>query len=520
MPGAISQLVSYGAQDVYLTGNPQITFFKAVYRRYTNFAMESIQQTFDGTTDFGKFPTVTISRNGDLAGPIWIEVNLPSLLGYNITPTPAEGNTSNIEAISTVFKDTYNNYWWTYNPGTSPQYSNLIAAFSNVDYKYYANAVTSTYPPTALSNVVYSWPYMITGNTGTRSTVAIPTANLRYVNGIGLALFNSIELELGGQRIDKHYSEWWDIWTELTETAEKIQGYNTMVGRYDPAVYNAGWDISQAQGGTYYVPLKFCYNRNPGLYMPLVALSYHQMKLNFNINNYLNCVKCNYPVTALTSKNGANPLSITNMKLYTDFVFLDAPERIRMSEIQHEYLVTQLQWQGSEPVTAPGDPNGSTNRKITLNFNHPVRELVFVYQAASNYDVDAVTGNNIFDYEIPANPTSTPPYAGGGEVFTEVKLIINGSDRFSGRPGAYFRLVQPYEHHVRVPSKSVYVYSFALEDADSRQPNGSANFTRYDSVQLQLTLNENLASGRVQIYAPNFNILRIAAGMGGLAFAN
>jgi hypothetical protein len=191
-----------------------------------------------------------------------------------------------------------------------------------------------------------------------------------------------------------------------------------------------------------------------------------------------------------------------------------------MSEIQHEYLVTQLQWQGSEPVTAPGDPSGSTNRKITLNFNHPVRELVFVYQAASNYDVDAVTGNDIFNYEIPANPSAVPPYAGGGEVFTEVKLIINGSDRFSGRPGAYFRLVQPYEHHVRVPSKSVYVYSFALEDADSRQPNGSANFTRYDSAQLQLTLNENLASGRVQIYAPNFNILRIAAGMGGLAFAN
>ena len=88
MPGAISQLVSYGAQDVYLTGNPQITFFKSVYRRYTNFAMESIQQTFDGDTDFGKFPTVTVSRNGDLAGPIWIEVTLPSLLGYNITPTP------------------------------------------------------------------------------------------------------------------------------------------------------------------------------------------------------------------------------------------------------------------------------------------------------------------------------------------------------------------------------------------------------------------------------------------------
>ena len=351
------------------------------------------------------------------------------------------------------------------------------------------------------------------GNAGI-ANVSIPTSNLRYVNGIGLALFNSIELQLGGQRIDKHYSNWWDVWTELTETSEKLAGYNKMVGRYDPTYYKSNWDATMAAGGTYYVPMKFCYNRNPGLYMPLVALPYHELKLNFDINTYLNCVKCNYPITSLTSKNGATPLSITNMKLYCDYVFLDAPERIRMSEIQHEYLVTQLQWQGSEPVTSPLSPAGSQNRKFTLNFNHPVRELVFVYQAASTYDSDPVNGNDIFNYEMPL-PTTT-----GNEVFEEVKLIINGSDRFSARPGAYFRLVQPYEHHVRVPNKSIYVYSFALEDADSKQPNGSSNFTRFDSAQLQVVLNAGLPSGRVQIYAPNFNILRIAAGMGGLAYSN
>jgi hypothetical protein len=515
MPGAIAQLVAYGAQDVYLTGNPQITFFKSVYRRYTNFAMESIQQTYDGDTDFGKFPTVTISRNGDLAGPIFIEVTLPSLLGYDITPTPPISvgsttlvNTTNVAALSNVFTDASGNYWQSNNAGV---YSNLIAAYSNVNGSYYND--TSL----AENANIYTWPYMnFTANVGNAgiANVSIPTSNLKYVNGIGLALFNSIELQLGGQRIDKHYSNWWDVWTELTETSEKLSGYNKMVGRYDPTYYKSNWDRSMAAGGTYYVPMKFCYNRNPGLYMPLVALPYHELKMNFDINTYLNCVKCNYPVTSLTSKNGATPLSITNMKLYCDYVFLDAPERIRMSEIQHEYLVTQLQWQGSEPVTSPTAPSGTQNRKFTLNFNHPVRELVFVYQAASTYDSDPVNGNNIFDYEIPQ------PVGNGTEVFEEVKLIINGSDRFSARPGAYFRLVQPYEHHVRVPDKSIYVYSFALEDADSKQPNGSSNFTRFDSAQLQVVLNASLPSGRVQIYAPNFNILRIASGMGGLAFAS
>jgi len=520
MPGAISQLVSYGAQDVYLTGNPQITFFKSVYRRYTNFALESIQQTFDGDTDFGKFPTVTISRNGDLAGPCWIEVTLPNLLGYDINPTPPISlgsstlrNSSNVLSLplgGNLFRDPSLNYWQSNNAGV---YSNLVAAYSNVDGSYYTNAAL-----TPASNII-TWPYMnFTGNgmanSPAISNVSIPTSNLKYVNGIGLALFNSIELQLGGQRIDKHYSNWWDVWSELTETSEKLAGYNKMVGRYDPAVYNNKWDRTMAAGGTYYVPMKFCYNRNPGLYMPLVALPYHELKMNFDINTYLNCVKCNYPITSLTSKNGATPLSITNMKIYCDYVFLDAPERIRMSEIQHEYLVTQLQWQGSEPVTSPTAPTGSQNRKFTLNFNHPVRELIFVYQAAGTYDSNPVTGNDIFNYEMPL-PTTT-----GNEVFEEVKLIINGSDRFSARPGAYFRLVQPYEHHVRVPNKSIYMYSFALEDADSKQPNGSSNFTRFDSAQLQVVLNAGLPSGRVQIYAPNFNILRIAAGMGGLAFSS
>jgi len=519
MTGAISQLVAYGAQDVYLTGNPQITFFKSVYRRYTNFAMESIQQVFDGDSDFGKFPTATVSRNGDLVGPIYIEVTLPNLLGYNINPTPpialgssTLANASNVLALSNVFVDPSGNYWQT---KVGNLYGNLIAAYSNVSGNYFASANVGNINNTAAySSNVITWPYMtFTGNgmvnSPAISNVSIPTSNLRYVNGIGLALFNSIELQLGGQRIDKHYSNWWDIWSELTETSEHLNGYNKMIGKYDQTYYKNNWDKSMAAGGTYYIPMKFCYNRNPGLYMPLVALSYHELKLNFDINSYMNCVKCNYPITSLTSQNGALPLSITNMKLYCDYIFLDAPERIRMSEISHEYLVTQLQWQGSEPVTA-----GSINRKFTLNFNHPVRELVFVYQAASTYDSNPVTGNDIFNYEIP------PPTSNGSEVFEEVKLIINGSDRFSARPGAYFRLVQPYEHHVRIPNKSIYVYSFALEDADSKQPNGSANFTRYDSAQLQITLNAGLPSGRVQIYAPNFNVLRIASGMGGLAYNN
>lgn len=513
MPGAIAQLVGYGAQDVYLTGNPQITFFKSVFRRYTNFATESIQQTFDGTVDFGKLPTVTIARNGDLLGAVWVEVTLPDLLTYDITPTPAEGNTSNVQTLTAnVYTDASGNYWQV-RTGSAPNYSyaNAIAVYDGVG-SYYKNYGTLGNVSTYTGNIT-TWPYMIVTNTSNAAirNFTIPTANLRYANGIGYAVMKSVELEIGGQRIDKHYSEWWDVWSELTEKSEKLDGINTMVGKYDPTSYASTWQRKQAASNTYYVPMRFCYNRNPGMYLPLVALSYHQVKLNFEFRNYLECIRCNYPVTALTSKAGALPLAFTDCKIYADYVFLDAPERMRMSEIQHEYLVTQLQYQGDEPVPSPTDPNGTVNRKYNLNFNHPVRELVWVYQAASNYAVDPINGNDIFDYEIPAT---------GGEVFANAKLVINGSDRFSVRSGPYFRLVQPYEHHTRVPQKSIYVYAFALADAEDLQPNGTANFTRFDSAQLQFTLNSALPAGRVKIYAVNYNVLRVAAGMAGLAFAN
>ena len=79
MGGGLMQLVAYGAQDIYLTGNPQITFFKVVYRRHTNFSMESIEQTFNGSTGFGKKVSCTISRNGDLVHKVYLEVTLTAL---------------------------------------------------------------------------------------------------------------------------------------------------------------------------------------------------------------------------------------------------------------------------------------------------------------------------------------------------------------------------------------------------------------------------------------------------------
>ena len=398
------QLVAYGAQDVYLTGNPQITFFKVVYRRHTNFACESIEQTFNGSVNYGSKVTATISRNGDLITNCWVELNVPE----------------------------------------------------------------------------------ITAGTGAG-----------YVNSVGHALLKEVELEIGGQRIDKHYADWLEIWSELTLPAEKRDGYKLMTGKKD-----MGEDGNL--GGKYFVPLVFFFNRNPGLALPLIALQYHEVKINIQFalrNDVLVGTEGNSANSGeYAFSTAAGAITDFGASLYVDYVYLDTDERRRFAQVSHEMLIEQLQFTGDEPVTTE-----KTN-KIRLNFNHPVKELIWVVKDTDNVGLD------VFNY---TDENSTPEV----EPIKSAKLMLNGHDRFSSRDGSYFRLVQPYQHHTCVPKKAVYCYSFALKP-EEHQPSGTCNFSRIDNATLSLETNA-LDSGAVaKVYAVNYNVLRIMSGMGGLAYSN
>jgi hypothetical protein len=365
MGGGLMQLVAYGAQDIYLTGNPQITFFKVVYRRHTNFSMESIGQTFNGTADFGRKVTCTISRNGDLINRMYLEATLPDL------------------------------------------------------------------------------------TTGSSS-------NLEYVDMVGHSLVKSVEIEIGGQRIDKHYGDWLDIWNELTQTAGHWDGYEEMVS-CDP------------EGGSVCVPLQFWFCRNPGLALPLIALQYHEVKVNVEFGSLSDCVT-----------GSAATGSLVDAQLFVDYVYLDTDERRRFAQVSHEYLIEQLQFTGEE----------SASSSVKLNFNHPVKEVVW--------------------RESLNDKTSS---------YSKAQLQLNSHERFSSRSSDYFTLVQPYQHHERVPShRGISVYSFALKP-EEHQPSGTCNMSRIDNATLKLegiiTTNNTL-----KIYAVNYNVLRIMSGMGGLAYSN
>ena len=407
MGGGLLQLVAYGAQDVYLTGNPQITFFKVVYRRHTNFAIEAIQQTFNGTPNFGNRVTCQISRNGDLIHRVYLAV---------------------------------------------------------VNY----------------SSGINVCPYF------------------------GLRLINYVEIEIGGQKIDKHYSHWMYVWNELSLPVSKKDAYKKMVGANDK--------LKSLTNANLYIPLEFWFCRNVGLALPLIALQYHEVKINILFETKENCRGNTGELTDLTSTT-----------LWVDYIFLDTDERRRFAQLSHEYLIEQLQFTGTESIN-----DSATSIKPKLSFNHPCKELVW-FCASSHSATKATINNNWVNYSTGVNGYD----AGNSELFKETsaitstnpiktaKLVLNGNDRFSARPGSYFNLIQPFQHHENIPSNSgINVYSFALKP-EEHQPSGTLNMSRIDTAVLNLDVTSSMTGSKnLHVYAVNYNVLRILSGMGGLAYSN
>lgn len=545
MGGALMQLVAYGAQDVFLTGTPEITFWKVSYRRHTNFAMESIEQTFSGQADFGRRVTCTISRNGDLAYRTYLQVTLPEINQSMKNSSGAQG--------------------------------------------------------------VYA----------------------RWMDFIGEQLVAQVEVEIGGQRIDRQYGDWMHIWNQVTLTSEQQRGYFKMIGNTtqltyitDPAFASVAGPCA-ASGAptqvcaprnalpetTLYVPLQFWFCRNPGLALPLIALQYHEVKINLDLRPIGECL---WAVNSIGASSGtvtvttAYQQSLVAASLYVDYIFLDTDERRKMAQNPHEYLFEQLQFTGDESV-------GSSSNKIKLNFNHPCKELIWVVQPDANVDYcsSLIAGNTLyktlgaqpFNYtdSIDALPNAIHAFggpdsvggsngfinsaglfeqAGGTDITTAsasgamwtvssgttaggglgfeaggggigaglsdagtfvlaesaldmhcwgenpvvtAKLQLNGQDRFSEREGSYFDVVQPFQHHTRAPDTGINVYSFALRP-EEHQPSGTCNFSRIDNAVLQLVLSSPTVSGtntaKVRVYAVNYNVLRVMSGMAGVAYSN
>lgn len=419
------------SQDLYLTGSPDITYWKAVWKRYSNFATEQIEQVFNGSVRKGARVSCTISRNGDMVNQCWLEITCTQ---------------------------------------TGPTW----------------------YPAEAL--------------------------------------IKEVEFELGGQKCDRHYSDFFRVYSELFHTGEQKEAYKRLT--------NFSWTTETTASQVrrkLYLPLNFFFNKEAANALPLVSLQFHEAKLHFTFAD------------APTEFNIADDFEA---KLYAEFCYLDVEERKRYATGSHEMLVEQLQFTGDEALPA-------SQGSIRLNFNHPVKYLAWVVRPPAAkyhglYNLSVPTA-----LHIPTGSASTVKANNEGlddlynDVFAPIKsakLMLNGHDRASARSGSYYSEVVPMQCCGTKPQAGVYMYSFALRPRDT-QPSGTCNFSRIDNASLHLEVKSNgavteadlvangetthanaqgmttgttpaLGSRVVKVFAQSYNVLRILSGMGGLAFSS
>jgi hypothetical protein len=472
MGGGLLQLVACGAQDAYLSGNPQITFWKGLFKRHTNFAMEPFRINMTGQQSWGTKQSAIIGRHADLLYSTYLEVELERLASDGVTTQ----------------------LW-------------------NDDQMF-----------------------------------------------LGFNLIKYVELEIGGQLIDRLYGEWLTLWSILSSDTNSLEKLKTMssneqydsvvvdgignadyVGYY-PAKYGCTPGFNrQSSANVVYIPLSFFYTRNPGAALPLIALQYHEVKINV-LWNAATLVTGDY-----VNPTQKSPPAVKSAAIYIDYIYLDTEERRRMAQESHEYLIEQTQYNEDKGLSA-------ASNRVDLTFNHPVKELVWVVQPSNYIDCkkpvyDRSAGSNWNPLtQSPARPMVGDVENGMGVAYStfgaghgrltpftydvspiyKQRLQINGQDRLDERYGDYFNKVQPYQHHSGTTKNhpGIYMYSFALKP-EEHQPSGTCNFSRIDTATLVVDFvgevvvdSDRDATWDIRVYAVNYNILRIMSGMAGLAYSN
>lgn len=378
--GGLAILAARGCQDVHLTSQPQVTWFKSVFRRYTPFARETIEQSFSGQVAFGRPLQACISRNGDLVGEIYAVFQLPA-----IEPDTCQGSTA-----------------------------------------------------------------------------------VHWTNEVGYALIREVSVHVGGHPVDSHYGEWLAVYEELNLPPE--HHLDEAVGRR----YTVRQLIEDAKcPHVYIVPLRFWFNLNPGLYLPLIAMQYHDVKISLHLRRLDELwVSKGNPQAVPLKRGTCTPVTDNDIQasLWVNYIYLDGIERCRFAQSCHEYLIQTLQY---TTASVSGNCAQSVVR-VPLNFNHPIKYLVWTIQE------DGVRfTKNWFNYG---------DLATGNHLLHSATIRFNNHRLFEPMPFQYFWIVQNWEAFVRAPpEKHIYSYHWDL-DSKRLQPTGTANFSRLDNASLDLVL--------------------------------
>ena len=558
MPGGLIQIVAYGAQDLFLTGIPEITFFKFLYKRYTNFAMEFIELNLDGNKNFGEEISCEIPKNGDLINDMILKVTLPSVsLTRTETNEEIEQYYNDLIQAETSIKN-FNNFinfiyqsiiianegLENFNENFDNIYTNINNYIdSNKDFLLQKNIIgdninnqfnitshildiynlneNQIIKKNKLKLLVESYidkSYQILKNLqddySNKKTIYDDSLNNNYkfswINTLGWNIVSTIELEIGGFTIDKSYNQYLYIWNQLFNSNFKKLDFNKLFS-LTSSVYT--YDNNTKNNFDIYIPVKLFFNKDYSLSLPIISIKHQTIIIKFKINQLSNLIYTNYQNNDIQSK-----IKINNIKLLTNFIYLDQDERIKFATSNHEYLIEQINQYQYKNLK-----NNDIN--LELNFNHPTKYVIWTNQKDSDINLYNIhnTYSSILNYTLTDSYPTITSYK--NNTISSAYLQLNGVNRSIPYDGIYHNHVTPYEHNLSSCDDGINLFSFSL-NPNQLQPSGSCNFSKLNKKFLKITLNDDFLDRLVDtdyiitnVFSVNYNILRFKKGMASLAFS-
>lgn len=624
MAGGLINLVSYGFNDLYLTGSPQITFFKIVYRRHTNFSRESIAIPCNDM-NFGDEVTIPFPKIGDLMSNVFLQFQIPEIhlfktdLATDLTNTQTQFLTTSLPinmssdeqsiasdyqsilaflAINTagyrIAVDTqsiinqsvsdfvqailnvlqYQNQDVVYDTALSKAFqfettngnpentSFLNSAFSDI------KKILNTLPtdPSILRQNYSISDVMALINNAINTCIQVKGyyfskikklhtaqsdanslyAKFAWVQRLGFAMIDRVEIRIGGEMIDRHYGDWMNIWFELTTSTDQARLFDQMLGNITELTT---FDRNDKPTRLVSIPLNFWFCRRLGLTFPLVALQYSPVSLTIRLKTFEECA---YVETLPSTDSNGNALNINQMSLsdiwdnqgfslsptiLVEYIYLDNLERKRFAQSAHEYLIETVDVLTFNNIT-------SSDLNIDLGFSGPSKELIWTAQKMAYINNDTTLIKYPFTYSTDMyNPDNPLPYLSRPRInpINNVQLFLNGKERFPFSEQMFFNVVQPLTRHTSIPSTGINLYSFSLYP-EEHQPSGTCNFTVLSEVSMTITLNQSLFSyflsdidpniefnsdndaqistdAIITVYSRRYNVLRFIGGFGAFAYS-
>jgi hypothetical protein len=450
----------------YLKGT-ELTLFRSKYHKITNFAMEAATQNMSTQVSLGSSAQVNLNRTGDLVHSTYLQLTLPGLK-LRETDRPTQNFARPAAPCKSADEDVFRQF------SDDPVEGRKLWRESNF----------GSAPDTACDDGEADADFAYT----------------HWVNAVGFQLIQRVDFIIGGSVVDSIFSDFLWAWEELSGKSGKLQ--LEQVGK---SYSRADCICSSASQRQLWVSLPFFFSQSVGSSLPLSSLAFHGVSLHFQFESLENLIVVNVPkkskkhyevVSTITNA----PITPNDVKaeLLTTYIYLDSAERSRYIENAFESLIVTCQRQVQSA--------NSKDVRVPLHFNHSTLELIWLAKRECN-----VAANAHFNYSG----------VDGKDPFKSCSLYLNNQIRFSG-PAAMYRLLQPYQHHSRIPESYVYCYSFAMAPELFEQPSGSINLSRLDAVEMQFEMSPGMEKSnfQIQVYARSYNILRYKDGLSGVAFAN